>query len=162
QYFEEYLGLVPTQAVPHPEQRVLSEVHRKLKLSKGELRGLRDEEIAILRLPPATYDQSWYPVVRIELKPDCQIRQIDEEVTPVVCMVQALDDDAQMTAWSLRLAKVELSDQVRKVMKELLEERKASGDLFQATGFMGDRQRWREDALDVNDEMPDNLVSVNV
>ena len=45
-----------------------------------------------------------------------------------------------MTAWSLRLAKVELSDQVRKFMKQLLEERKTSGDLFQATGSMGDNE----------------------
>jgi len=140
QYFDKYLRLPPTTASPHPEQTVLKTVLQKLKTTKGAVQGFKDVEIAILRLPPATYWQSWYPVVRIELKPDCRIRQVDEEVTPVVCMVQALDDDDRMTAWSLRLAKVELSDQVRMYMKELLKERKMSGDIFQATGSMGDNE----------------------
>ncbi len=142
QYFDRYLRLSPCRDVPHPEQKVLDEVHRKLKTNKGGTQGWRDEEIAILRLPPATYDQSWYPVFRIELKPDCRIRQIDAEVTPVVCMVQALelDGDEQMTAWSLRLAKLELTDQVQKAMEELQAEMKASGEFFQATGFMGGKE----------------------
>ena len=129
----------PCKDVPHPEQKLLSTVRDKLKTGKSGTQGWSDEEVAILRLPPATYYQSWYPVVRIELKPDCKIRKMDPEATPVARMVQALDEDSdeQMTAWSLRLAKMELTDQVRRAMEELQAEMKASGELFQATGFMG-------------------------
>ena len=137
-YLEQYLRVCPSKDVPHPEQRLLKVVRDKLKSTKGGTQGLEDREVAILRLPPSTYHQSWYPVARIELQPDCKICRMHPNVTPIVCMVQVLDEDGdeQMTAWSLLLAKLELSDRVRKATEELQEEMNTSGDCFRATGIM--------------------------
>ena len=113
-------------------------VREKLRSTKSETLGLEDQEVALLRLPPATYQQSWYPVVRVELESDSKLFGMHPNITPVICMVQALDEDGdeQMTAWSFLLAKLELSDNVRKAMEDLKKELSASGDCFRATGFM--------------------------
>ena len=75
------------------------------------------EEWAVYQLPPATALQSWYPVVRIELKKTSAVRAVDVNVCPVCCMVQIVDLEAQkMTAWNLSIAEHTVTDEVVKAV----------------------------------------------
>ena len=138
QYFKEYLRVTPSASSPHPEQLILKSVRGKLNTPKGA-EALDDKEAALFRLPPGTNLQSWYPAVRLELREKSKVRELHPELKPVICMVQALDDegDEQMTAWGLLFSKLKLTDKVQESLETLTKRLGMEKGLFLATGYMG-------------------------
>ena len=130
EYFDTFLGVRPSKGSEHPELALLERAMKKVHAVKNTAPSvskksksdppwdeppLTTEELAAYQLPPATTLQSWYPVVRIELKNTSRVRAVDVNVCPVCCMVQIVNLEAEtMTAWNLSIAEHTVTDAVAK------------------------------------------------
>ena len=80
--------------------------------------------------------------MRLELREESKVRELHPELKPVVCMVQALDEDGdeRMTAWGLLFSKLELTDRVQESLEALTRRLGMEEEFFLPTGFMGKSQ----------------------